>query len=1778
MTLMRIHTRWAQHGRGALHEAAQQDENPLVKAFRHLNEYLEGLFDPHEVDCVTYITPFHQIIVSDQASGPLTSAALSSLSKFILYGFLRAEYPRAKEGIRLVASCIKKCVFEETDWQSDEVILMKLLELSALTLRCEAANLLTIGAVWDVYFTCISMHGTKSLSKILRSEAESTLRHLTLTAFGKIQEVLSVRACDVQPQPGGEGSVRRVEQLLAADPRSLSWDSGGHETSFSEPLGITCLLGRVMSLLSGLTDLQKDNVDEVTFALSLVNIALEAGGPSLGRIAPLVDILRGDVCRHLLRASQCDDLAVFSLALRVVFNLFMSIKDHMKVQLEVFLTSVHLRLLHQHGAASSSAAAFAREELALESLLEFCREPSLMYDLYTNYDCDVQCTNLFDSLLGLLCRRAVPSGYGGFLTSSALQNQEPLLVQHLSLSSSEQRDRGAHSSILNRLALDGVFAMLRMVASRCALAGSDGKAVRGRGAREEDSKGASGGYEPNMLELEVDQWCNSHDGTGTPPADPLELDDPPLSQSDLLERVDSLATVSSSEDPDVEFLSRTQTAEVLRQRKLKKQRLRLAAEKFNENPLKQDWIRLCIELGLLQPLPASAPSPQAASSAGKQSRESEPIVDARAVAGFLKSTAGLGKTQIGEYLSKGPPQLYPFHAEVLREYVDTFDFAGEGRQASFDKALRTFLGGFRLPGEAQCIDRLMEAFAHKLFSALGPGRPFKSADAAFILAFSTIMLNTDLHNPQMDPKKRMTKEQFISNNRKINDGEDLPAEYQEEIYVGIKSKQIQVDADMNDHTGAGVALDFSDTATWNKLLRKSAEDQEPAAFTPTVAARSKLALSVEEKDMFLVMAKPVLETLIVVLETSDDDQVVRRCLDSLGDYAAACVGLGLPQLLGDMVSLLTVRARLCLALSRQLYRKSSKSASGLSVMEVQLRRLTKYDTPVALEQLAAADFSTLLSANRVQGAGSGPDRLNWTGAHIIRGELMCKAIFFLADKFVHCLHADTWLAIVDLLLWLRSRGSLPHGLAVIRDVRDAAGNRLPLSTFGTDCFSATNGRAGLRRAASDSGDTPQKASWWSWLGSRSSGFDSYDYDALFPPGENVDSNRVLLGAQDEQTDASAAGKGVEEYARRALAASRVDAALLQASEAWDERQLLALLGSFLGSLSQLVSALTSPGEAGGDGDSPYALVGTELDAVLLLEWTVAVAVCNKRRMHVVWGRLHEFFRDVLEEGVDKLAATCPYFLERCVVCILRATAQMDGSSGAALLKGASPAAQSSSSQSVWLSLRLLRGVPGEVLVAIAGRIGAGVAGLLMDAPGAACISTMDQWYIVFSLLSAAALAEDGRRFAWGALGYLVERNLVNDMNFSPCRQLVVKFLHGAFSAAGTQAEAEVSPVGRRDATESRRVHDSMLYLMRLMLMALAGYSSSSSSCGQQTWQPRGRANGSLLDSIAVAPAGLATFPLPRAQQVGYDKSITVACVCFPSAEEVELLWFDSCRCLAELATNAALPDVCQCAVYCLDSVLIAADTVGLGDETWFRTASELLERLPLNLSTVTQRGDVIAIIENCIRCCSLVFHVVVSHVAQLRNVKDFPALWLRFVNVLAINVNMIPRAVNLHGELVDMISALLRLLRPPALSSSRPSADPHVASAQRVGLLGMVAGLLFESEPEPPAPPAADAAGSPSPAAADLSFSPTQFQGGVTGSEEADRGLLCGGWRSIVTACPWLTSALKENNQHLVADILRHVESYEQAKLLKQQGARVADAQSDAPPAARKIDHRAQTV
>lgn len=63
-------------------------------------------------------------------------------------------------------------------------------------------------------------------------------------------------------------------------------------------------------------------------------------------------------------------------------------------------------------------------------------------------------------------------------------------------------------------------------------------------------------------------------------------------------------------------------------------------------------------------------------------------------------------------------------------------------------------------------------------------------DTVFVLSYSIIMLNTDQHNSQVRSKMRV--EDFVKNNRGINNGSDLPAFFLQNIYVSIRHQEIKL--------------------------------------------------------------------------------------------------------------------------------------------------------------------------------------------------------------------------------------------------------------------------------------------------------------------------------------------------------------------------------------------------------------------------------------------------------------------------------------------------------------------------------------------------------------------------------------------------------------------------------------------------------------------------------------------------------------------------------------------------------------------------------------------------------------------------------------------------------------------------------------------------------------------------------------------------------------------------------------------------------------------------
>ncbi|XP_028786878.1 brefeldin A-inhibited guanine nucleotide-exchange protein 5-like [Neltuma alba] len=153
------------------------------------------------------------------------------------------------------------------------------------------------------------------------------------------------------------------------------------------------------------------------------------------------------------------------------------------------------------------------------------------------------------------------------------------------------------------------------------------------------------------------------------------------------------------------------------------------------------------------------------------------------VAQFLKNSPNVNKSAIGKYLG----QHEEFPLAVMHAYVDSMKFSG----MKFDIAIREFLRGFRLPGEAQKIDRIMEKFAER-YCADNPGL-FKNADAAYVLAYAVIVLNIDAHDPTVWPK--MSKSDFKRMNA-MNDAEECaPTEILEEIYDSIVKEEIKLEDD-----------------------------------------------------------------------------------------------------------------------------------------------------------------------------------------------------------------------------------------------------------------------------------------------------------------------------------------------------------------------------------------------------------------------------------------------------------------------------------------------------------------------------------------------------------------------------------------------------------------------------------------------------------------------------------------------------------------------------------------------------------------------------------------------------------------------------------------------------------------------------------------------------------------------------------------------------------------------------------------------------------------------
>ncbi|MBA0854378.1 hypothetical protein Goshw_029719 [Gossypium schwendimanii] len=526
-------------------------------------------------------------------------------------------------------------------------------------------------------------------------------------------------------------------------------------------------------------------------ALELLKILLENAGTVFRTSERFLGAIKQYLCLSLLKNSASTLMIVFQLSCSIFISLVSRFRAGLKAEIGVFFPMIVLRVLENVAQPN-----FQQKMIVIRFLDKLCLDSQTLVDIFINYDCDVNSSNIFERMVNGLLKTAqgVPPG----VATTLLPPQE---------------------------------ATMKLEAMRCLVA-----ILRSMGDWMNKQLRIPDPYSTKRFE-DVE---NSPEPGNVPMA--ILNGDEPAEGSDS-------HSEASNEASDVLTIE---------QRRAYKLELQEGISLFNRKPKK--GIEFLIK----------------ANKVGDSPEE---------IAAFLKNASDLNKTLIGDYLG----EREDLSLKVMHAYVDSFDFQG----MEFDEAIRAFLQGFRLPGEAQKIDRIMEKFAER-YCKCNP-KAFTSADTAYVLAYSVIMLNTDSHNPMV--KNKMSADDFIRNNRGIDDGKDLPEEYLRSLFERISRNEIKMkEDDLSLHQKQSVNSNriLGLDNILNIVIRKRDEDQHMETSDDLIRhmqeqfkekARKSKSVYYAATDVVIlrfmieVCWAPMLAAFSVPLDQSDDEVVITLCLE-----------------------------------------------------------------------------------------------------------------------------------------------------------------------------------------------------------------------------------------------------------------------------------------------------------------------------------------------------------------------------------------------------------------------------------------------------------------------------------------------------------------------------------------------------------------------------------------------------------------------------------------------------------------------------------------------------------------------------------------------------------------------------------------------------------------------------------------------------------------------------------------------------------------------------------
>ncbi|KAF7355292.1 Protein transport protein sec71 [Mycena sanguinolenta] len=540
------------------------------------------------------------------------------------------------------------------------------------------------------------------------------------------------------------------------------------------------------------------------------------------------------LCLSLSRNAVSPVPQVFEISVEIFWRVLSGMRTKLKKEIEVLLHEIFIPILEMR------TSTLKQKAVILGMLSRLCQDPQALVELYLNYDCDSEAAdNIYEHLMNIISK----IGSMPFAAAPPKANEPPSpalspTVKNQAVPPSLSTSALSVSGNMDTAAIGLSETQLKRQGLECLVA-----VLR--------SLVAWGTTSGKMSDDSLATPSRSHH------SEDVRRDSMAPDQS--VDKLSAGASVEAIRQPTPDIADDPSKFESAKQ---KKTTLLEGIKKFNFKPKR--GIQFLIDTGFI---PSNSPQD---------------------IAHFLLSTDGLNKAMIGEYLGEGDEE----NVATMHAFVDTLDF----KDLAFVDALRLFLQSFRLPGEAQKIDRFMLKFAERYIDN-NTQTPFANADGAYVLAYSVILLNTDHYNPQV--KRRMTKADFIKNNRGINDNSDLPEQFLSDVYDEIASNEIR----MKDEVEAAIGTPAAGPGLANALanvgrdLQKEAYVLQSSGMANKTEALFRTMMRTQRKGskggdqffsashfvhvrpMFEVAWIPFLAGLSGPLQDTDDLEVVELCLD-----------------------------------------------------------------------------------------------------------------------------------------------------------------------------------------------------------------------------------------------------------------------------------------------------------------------------------------------------------------------------------------------------------------------------------------------------------------------------------------------------------------------------------------------------------------------------------------------------------------------------------------------------------------------------------------------------------------------------------------------------------------------------------------------------------------------------------------------------------------------------------------------------------------------------------